>query len=107
MSFFQFVTSSRGSALMDILSLGGQPNPQQWDHYDKWWIQARTDWMDQEKLGPNAPDWAIRVMWKSKSFMAEYWKIVNKLGLNPFTLSQEELLWSFQLMKQVNLIVNN
>lgn len=101
MSFYQFITDNRGAHLMELLSLGGQPSQAQWEGFDKWWIQARTNWDDQEKIGPDAPDWAIRVMWKTKSFMAQYWWLTNNLSLNPFVLSQEEILWSFQLFRQV------
>ena len=73
MTFYQFIASNRGGALMDILMLGGQPNPVEWEKYDQWWIKTQNDWTDQEKLGPNAPDWPTRIMWKAKSFMNEYW----------------------------------
>ena len=35
--------------MAEILSLGGQPDPNQWDHYDKKWLQGREDWNDQVK----------------------------------------------------------
>ena len=87
---------------MEILSLGGQPTPQQWDHYDRWWMQARLDHESAEKLAENSPDWAIKIMWKSKLFMNEYWNLSNKLLKNPFTLSLEEIMWSCQSLTQVN-----
>ena len=94
------MASSRGAQLLEILSLGGQPDPNLYDHYEKIWLQAKSDWDDREKLHPNTPDWATRVMWKSKSFMAEYWRVTNQISVNPFALSQEELLWSLQLLIQ-------
>lgn len=100
-TFYQFAASSRGQQLVEILSLGGQPTPQKWDSYDNWWIQNTQKWLDEEKLPPNSPDWAIRVMWKSKSFMAEYWNISNKMITNPFVLSLEEIIWSLHHMTQV------
>ena len=98
----QFIGGSRGAQLMEILSLGGQPEPQMWDHYEKWWLQELQNWNDREKLQPNSPDWAIRVMWLSKSFMHEYWKISNVLMINPFQLTLEEMMWSFGHMAQVS-----
>ena len=100
-TFYQFVASTRGQQLVEILSLEGQPTPQKWEHYDTWWLQQSQIWLDTQQLPPNSPDWAIRVMWKSKSFMAEYWKISNQLVINPFVLSVEEIIWSCHHMTQV------
>lgn len=101
-TFYQFVASNRGQQLVEILSLEGQPTPQKWEFYDNWWIQSNQMWLDSQKLPANSPDWGIRVMWKSKSFMAEYWKISNKLITNPFVLSLEEIIWSLHHMAQVS-----
>ena len=46
-SFYQFLRSNRGAALTDILSLGGQPTPSMWDHFEKKWLQGREAWNDQ------------------------------------------------------------
>ena len=100
-TFYQFVTSNRGAQLVEILSLEGQPTPQKWEHYDNWWLQSSHKFLDTEKLPPNSPDWAIKVMWRSKSFMAEYWNLSNKLVTNPFTLSVEEIMWSLHHLTQV------
>ena len=103
-TFYQFVGSSRGQQLVEILSLEGQPTPQKWEFYDNWWIQNKQMLMDNQKLPPNAPDWAIKVMWRSKSFMAEYWNLSNKLITNPFVLSVEEIVWSTHHMTQASLV---
>ena len=103
-TFYQFVASNRGAELVEILSLGGQPTPQLWEHYDNWWLNSRQQWIDSEKLTENAPDWALRVMWKSKSFMACYWNLVNQLVTNPFQLTLEQILWSTQHLAQVNIL---
>ena len=92
---------------MDILMLGGQPNPIEWEKFDQWWIKTQNEWTDQEKLGPNAPDWPTRIMWKTKTFMTEYWQLVNRLSVNPFVLSIEEILWSLQIFKQVRYFFSN
>ena len=100
-TFYQFVASNRGQQLVEILSLEGQPTPQRWQFYDNWWMQNNEMWLDSQKLPPNSPDWAIRVMWRTKSFMAEYWNLSNKLITNPFVLSVEEIIWSLHHMTQV------
>ena len=38
--------------------------------------------------------------------MAEYWSLINKISLNPFMISQEELLWSLQHLCQQLLDIN-
>ena len=85
---------------MEILSLGGQPTPQLWEHYDNWWITTRA----QESVDndPNSPTWIINIMWKSKMFMHEYWSLVNRLIANPFVFTVEEIVWSLHTMSQVN-----
>ena len=85
----------------DILSLGGQPDPKTWDHYEEKWLQARAEWLDKENQDHKDPDFHIRMMWLSRSFMHVYWNLVNQLIINPFALSQEELLWSAQHLSQV------
>ena len=100
-TFYQFAASNRGQQLVEILSLEGQPTPQKWEFYDAWWMQNNEMWLDNQKLPPNSPDWAIHVMWRSKSFMSEYWNLCNKLVTNPFVLSLEEILWSVHHMTQV------
>ena len=45
-------------------------------------------------------------MWKSKSFMSEYWTLVNKLSINPFVMSQEEILWACHHLTQILLDLN-
>ena len=100
MTFYQFLDSNRGAQLSEILHLGGQPSPTQWDHYEKLWLQSKQDWDDKYKLDPKSPEFHSRMMFKSKSFMAEYWTLINKIALNPFTISQEELLWSLQHLCQ-------
>ena len=47
------------------------------------------------------PNFHIRVMWKTKSFMQEYWSLVNTLSKNPFVLSIEEILWTCQHLSQI------
>ena len=101
-TFYQFIAGSRGQQLLELLSIEGQPTPQKWEHYDNWWIQQSQIWLDSQKLPPNSPDWALRVMWKSKSFMAEYWKISNQLIINPFVLTLEEIIWSCHHLTQVS-----
>ena len=101
MTFFQFIGSSRGSGLAEILSLGGQPDPSTWDHFEEKWLQARMEWNDKENLDANSPDFHIRTMWLAKSFMHTYWNLVNQIIVNPFALSQEEILWSTQHLSQV------
>lgn len=96
MTFYQFLAGPRGAPLMEILMLGGQPDPNQWEHHERNWMQSKSEWNDKEKLDETAPDWALRVMWKSRSFMTEYWRLVNILMVNPFTISLEEILWSLQ-----------
>ena len=84
---------------MDILSLGGQPSPQLWEHFDNWWITTRAQMAIEND--PNNPDWVISIMWKSKSFMNEFWSLSNTLSKNPFVLSLEEIVWSLGHMSQV------
>ena len=100
LTFYQFIASNRGASLADMLSLGGQPTPQIWDHYDNWWITTRAQ-MSVES-DPNNPDWAVMVMWKSKAFMNEFWSLSNTLSKNPFVLSLEQIIWSLGHMSQVN-----
>ena len=106
MTFYQFLESNRGAQLLEIFHLGGQPNPAQWDHHERNWIQSKQDWDDKLKSDPQSPEFHSRMMFKSKSFMAEYWRIVNIIITNPFVLTQEELLWSFQLLCQQLLDMN-
>ena len=101
MSFFQFLASNWGSQLTEIFTLGGQPNPLEWEHHENRWIQSRMEWNEKEKLDDNSPDWAIRTIWKSKSFMHEYWQLVNGLSKNPFILTQEDIIWSCHHLAQV------
>ena len=63
-------------------------------------MRLLTEWF-QENLDPNSPDFHIRVMWKSKSFLSEYWNMVNTLSKNPFLTSVEELMWSCQHLGQI------
>ena len=102
MTFFQFIGSVRGAALGDILSLGGQPDPATWANYEDKWLQARMEWLDKENQDNHDPDFHTRMMWLSKSFMNTYWNLVNQLIINPFALSQEEILWSTQHLSQVS-----
>ena len=99
LTFYQFVGSSRGAQLLEILSLGGQPTPQNWEHWDNWWISTRAQ--ENAENDPNSPTWVNTIMWKSKMFMHEYWSLTNKLIVNPFTLSVEEIVWSLHAMSQV------
>ena len=41
-NFFQLVTSNRGSTLMQVLSMPGQPNPTLWQHYEAWFVTAKV-----------------------------------------------------------------
>lgn len=100
MTFYQFLESNRGAQLAEILHLGGQPNPAQWEHYEHLWLQAKQEWDDKLKIDPSSPEFHSRIMFKSKSFMNEYWNLTNRLIINPFTISQEELLWSLQHLCQ-------
>ena len=84
---------------MEILCLGGMPTPQQWEHYDSWWISTRAQ--ESVENDPNSPTWAILIMWKAKLFMNEYWNLTAKLMVNPFVLSLEEIIWSLHLLSQV------
>ena len=85
---------------MEILSLGGQPTPQIWEHWDNWWISTRA----QENVDndPNSPTWILGLMWKSKMFMHQYWRLTDRLITNPFTFSVEEIVWLLQSMTQVS-----
>ena len=49
MTFYQFINSHRGAQYHDILMLGGQLNPQQWEHFEQNWLQAKQDWQDKVK----------------------------------------------------------
>ena len=84
---------------MEVLSLGGQPSPQIWDHYDNWWISTRAQMS--VDLDPNCPNWAVMIMWKSKAFMSEFWSLSNKLSMNPFVLTLEQIVWSLGHLSQV------
>ena len=46
LTFFQFLGSGRGANLMDMLSLGGQPSPKMWNHFEEWWLTTRMAWND-------------------------------------------------------------
>ena len=61
-----------GADLMSMLCLGGQPDPGQWDNYNRWWLLQREN-LD-NKLGRrgNAPDWPNFVAWRSKLFMHKH-----------------------------------
>ena len=45
-------------------------------------------------------------MWKTKSFVHEYWNMVNCLSKNPFLTSVEEIMWSCQHLGQILLDLN-
>ena len=50
MTFFQFLNASRGSALLEMLSLEGQPSPSKWSHHEEWWLVNRQKWLDKVRL---------------------------------------------------------
>ena len=89
---------------MEILSLGGQPTPQQWEHYDTWWLANKASMAQDDDQ--NSPDWVNFLMWKSKAFMSEYWSLSNKLSKNPFVLTVEEIAWSTGHLSQVSKFVS-
>ena len=101
MTFYQFIASSRGAQLMEILMLGGMPTPQVWSHYDNWWITTRAG--ESVDGDDNSPTWITSIMWKSKLFMSNYWSLANKLVSNPFVLTVEEMVWSLHTMAQVKI----
>ena len=41
LTFYQFIQSSHGSDLLDMLCLAGQPSPEQWSNYATWWQNAK------------------------------------------------------------------
>lgn len=130
-SFWQFIQSTRGTELMSMLSIGGktwlgnfltqtyiklkpnlscfpltfrsgQPSPALWRHYENWWGSAKVQWLDQvSPRKDDVPDWHMKAMWLSKSFMTTYWQVMQPLCMNMSIINVELLIWKLTMLRNI------
>ena len=101
LSFFQFVKSAMGSDLMVMCHLNGQPNPAEWDNYNRWWLLEREQLDDRLGRRGDAPDWPMFVAWRSKLFMNVFMDIQKHMTINLTTLPLERLIWDLTALRNI------
>ena len=101
MSFFQFLRSPPGGDLMLMFLLPGQPNPDQWDIHNRWWLSAREALDDKLGRRGDAPDWPLYVTWRSKLFMSIFLETQKYIVINITEISLEKLIWNFTAMRNI------
>ena len=101
MEFYDFIKSPMGQDLYLMLSLPGQPDPNQWDIHLRWWLDSRES-VD-NKLGRrgDAPDWPVLVMWKSKVFMSIFMDVQKAVAINITMMPLEQLIWNFTALRNI------
>ena len=101
LTLFQYVKSPMGADLWSLLALNGPLNPDQWDQYDRWWLNTKETLHNKLGRRGEAPDWIMFVHWRSKLFMSAYLEIQKVAVINVTMVPLEMLIWNFTLLRNI------
>ena len=101
LTFFQFLKSPMGADFTVMCHLNGQPNPADWDNYNRWWLLQREQLDDKLGRRGDAPDWPRFVAWRSKLFMSTFMDIQKHMTVNLTMLSLEKIIWDLTALRNI------
>ena len=101
LTFYQFVKSPMGVDFAVMCHLNGQPNPGEWDNYNRWWLLQRQQLDDKLGRRGDAPDWPMFVAWRSKLFMSIFMDIQKHMTTNLTAVSLEKLIWDLTALRNI------
>ena len=101
MTFYQYIKSPMGADLWSILSLNGPLNPDQWEQFNRWWLNAKENLNNKLGRRGDTSDWLMFVNWRSKLFMHTFLDIQKIVVLNVTMLPLEKIIWDFTMLRNI------
>ena len=90
-----------GADLWSLLSLNGPLNPDQWDQFNRWWLNAKEHLNNKLGRRGDSSDWLMFVHWRAKLFMHTFLDLQKIVVLNVTMLPLEKIIWDFTMLRNI------